>query len=78
MSFPLEISIGMNKMFTTDEKKKMVEYGIKEFNLHPDFLTWLIDEFNNTYDAILEEKLKAYEQKIQPDSDLEKQPERKK
>ena len=61
-----------------DEKKKMVEYGVKEFNLRPDFLTWLIDEFNDTYDAILESKLKAYEQKIQPDIDLEKQPERKK
>lgn len=56
----------------------MVEYGVKEFNLRPDFLTWLIDEFNDIYDAILEEKLKAYEQKIQPDIDLEKQPERKK
>jgi len=47
-------------MFTSDEKKKMVEYGVKEFNLHPEFLTWLIDEFNNMYEAILEAKLEAY------------------
>lgn len=44
-------------MFTSDEKKKLVEYGVKEFRLHPEFLTLLIDEFNIVYERILEAKL---------------------
>ena len=46
-------------MYADDEKKKMVEYGVKEFSLNPEFLKWLIDEFNKTYDEILKAKLES-------------------
>jgi len=46
-------------MFTDDEKKKMVEYGVEQFSLNPEFLKWLIDEFNKTYEEILKAKLKS-------------------
>lgn len=45
-------------MYTSEKKKEMVEYGIKEFGLNPEFLKWLIDEFNIVYQQILEERIK--------------------
>jgi len=43
-------------IYTNEQKKKMVEYGVKQFALNPEFLNWLIDEFNIVYIKLLELK----------------------
>jgi hypothetical protein len=49
-------------MYTNEQKKEMVEYGIKKFNLDHEFLNWLIDEFNIIYQKILEERIELDEE----------------
>ena len=41
-------------MFTSEQKKEMVEQGLKEFSINPKFrqmISWLCEEFDKAYDA---------------------------
>jgi hypothetical protein len=51
--------MAMNLMnITADEKRRMVEYGVTNWKLSQEFVEWLIEEFEQVYTKILEQKLK--------------------
>ena len=38
----------------------MIEYGIKEFSLNPEFMKWIIEELDKVYDK----RIKMGEEKV--------------
>ena len=47
-----------NEMFSNEEKKKMVEQGIKQFHINREFrkcLEWFVDGMDKVYDKKIEQ-----------------------